>query len=141
MSHVVVRFRRLPLKMQFIPVGLLACQEALLRSMLLLLAVLLLLGQALQCVGSYYFSMRTMLLGRVIYGLGGESMNVRGTLGDLPLIPLSSGGTDNSSSRLVPRAGDRLCIRTQSLSCPIWLGSQRFAVTWGRGTIWSKCLR
>ncbi|EEQ98025.1 transport protein, putative [Perkinsus marinus ATCC 50983] len=49
------------------------------RSMLLLLAVLLLLGQALQCVGSYYFSMRTMLLGRVIYGLGGESMNVAQT--------------------------------------------------------------
>ncbi|EEQ98030.1 transport protein, putative [Perkinsus marinus ATCC 50983] len=49
------------------------------RSMLLLLAVLLLLGQVLQCVGSYYLSMRTMLLGRVIYGLGGESMNVAQT--------------------------------------------------------------
>ncbi|KAF4750326.1 hypothetical protein FOZ63_027653 [Perkinsus olseni] len=49
------------------------------RSMLLLLALLLFIGQLLQCVGTYHLSMGTVLLGRVVYGLGGESMNVAQT--------------------------------------------------------------
>ncbi|KAF4684782.1 hypothetical protein FOZ62_025676 [Perkinsus olseni] len=49
------------------------------RSMLILLAPLLFIGQLLQCVGTYHLSMGTVLLGRVIYGLGGESMNVAQT--------------------------------------------------------------
>ncbi|KAF4653315.1 hypothetical protein FOL47_010596 [Perkinsus chesapeaki] len=49
------------------------------RLMLIILAVLLFIGQLLQCMGSYYFSMNLMLLGRVVYGLGGESMNVAQT--------------------------------------------------------------